>query len=67
MIDAAPEPLANGSWGTGVFIERHTGAEVLVKSFFAANYYATQVDALAHSANFGKRIVEGRVPGCSVP
>ena len=65
-IHPAPLPLANGRWNHEVYVARDKGYEWVERKFSTATSFATQEEAIAHCITFGKQIIDGKVPNCSV-
>jgi hypothetical protein len=62
-IIARPYQLhATGLWTVEVEIRR----KGRLRAFSAVARYATEAEATAQSLDFGRRIVSGQVPGCSI-
>ncbi len=53
-------------WTLDVEIVRHTGDAVSRRPFTARNKFQTQEEAIARCFAFGKRIIDGKVKGCTV-
>lgn len=64
IIWAAPYRLADsGEWKLTVNILRKSGD--IVKTFHG-NTFKTQEEAISASLRYGKLIIDGMIPGCSV-
>jgi len=48
FIEARPDQLQAGGWHINVLIERHTGADVRVRSISAGNIFIYEDEAIAH-------------------
>ncbi len=66
VIRPAPFPLADGRWNHEVYVVRDRGYELVERKFFSATSFATREEAIAHCIAFGKQIIDGTVPNCSV-
>ncbi len=66
IIDAQPEHLEGNKWSLNLYIERHTGSDVRERHFFARKTFDTEEMALAHCIDFGRQIIDGKYPNCSV-
>ena len=67
IVRASPYKLAEtGHWSLNIYIVRHKGYETVERSFSAANTFPTREEAVAHGFDFGRRIIDGEVEGCSV-
>lgn len=60
VIEAAPDPLKDGRWSTKVIIWKFQGDSLTQKPFSANNIWNSEIDAINHSFNFGKLIVDGK-------
>ena len=56
-----------GRWTLDIQIERHTGPDMHVKGFNAADTFDTNEAAVEGCIVFGRRIIDGQVPGLSPP
>ena len=56
----------NKRWTTKILIGKHSWAGVSEKHCFDNRTFATKDEAIAHCLDFGRRIVDGEVEGCSV-
>ncbi len=66
-IRATPLQLPeSGEWTLDIEIVRDTGDAVNLRSFSARNKFSTQEEAIARCFAFGKRIIDGKVKGCTV-
>jgi len=60
VIEAAPDRLIDGRWSTKVIIWKLRGDSITQKPFSANNIWNSEIDAINHSFNFGKQIVDGK-------
>ncbi len=66
-IRATPLQLPeSGEWTLDIEIVRHPGDAVNLRPFSARNKFRTQEEAIARCFAFGKRIIDGKVKGCTV-
>jgi hypothetical protein len=66
-IQAVPRKLANGGkWELNIKILRHSESATKVRNFFAADTYDTREEAVQNCFRFGKQIIDGQLPGCTV-
>lgn len=66
-IKASPHQLAeSGEWSLNIYVTHHKGGEILEKNFSAADTFKTRDDAIFHCHNFGRQIIDGKVPGCTI-
>jgi hypothetical protein len=66
-IKASPYQLAeSGYWSLNIYITHHKGGETLEKNFSAAKTFKTRDEAVTHCLNFGRKIIDGEVQGCTV-
>jgi hypothetical protein len=63
-IRPAPFPAADGRWNHEVYLRRDRGC--VERKFFSASSFETREEAMAHCIAFGKQIIDGMVPDCSV-
>lgn len=66
IIRPAPLPLADGRWNHEVYVVRDRGYELVERKFFSAASFATREKAIAQCVAFGKQVIDGAVPNCSV-
>jgi len=68
-IEAAPQHLVyTGQWEVNVFISWSTkDAKVESRYFHSTIRHATKAEATAHSLTYGRQIIEGKIPGLSIP
>lgn len=57
-LTARPIPLASGKWTTEVRIRRNA----VVRPFTAADEFNTEDEAILHSLNLGRQIIDGKIP-----
>ena len=62
----APLLLADGRWNHVVYVGRDRTHETIERKFFSASSFETREEAVAHGYAYGKQIVDGEVPNCSV-
>jgi len=68
VIQASPYQLAEGGrWSTHLEISRVDGDLLTTMPYSAGNTHDSEEDAIKHSLNFGRKIIDGEVPGCSAP
>lgn len=66
-IQAAPLQLAdNGQWQINIQILRHSERETVSRNFSAGDSYARRDDAVKNCFQFGRQIIDGQSPNCSV-
>ncbi len=66
-IHATPQQLRDsGNWNIHLTITKFRGPGVTEKMFTAANTFKTQQEAIEHCINFGKQIIDGNSPTCTV-
>lgn len=67
-IIARPRQLAEDlRWTTNINIARWVNGEYRSDNFFANDTFETRDEATAACIQFGRRIIDGEVPGCSPP
>jgi hypothetical protein len=66
VIRPVPLALADGRWNHEVYVVREREYKLVERKFFSAAYFATREEAIAHCIAFGKQIIDGTVPNCSV-
>jgi hypothetical protein len=67
LIEATPDQLADlMKWTLHLYIFRHSGGGVRSKDFSARNIFDTEEEAAAACVDFGKRIIDGEIEGCTV-
>jgi hypothetical protein len=58
-IHAAPHQLADtGEWTLNIGIFHDGGGQIRLRQFSAANFFKTRDEAVVHSFNFGKQIID---------
>jgi hypothetical protein len=66
-IEAHPYQLADsGEWTINTHILIQRGSEITERPFYAGNKFQTEAEAAAHCIDFGRQIIDGKVPGCIV-
>jgi hypothetical protein len=65
-IVAKPNQLTNGTWSLNIVIVEHRGDQTNTKPFSASNTFQSQEEAIQQCLEFGKRIIDGDVKGCSL-
>ena len=61
VITPIPDQLAeSGRWTVKVSIARHSSSGVSQRPYSAANTYPTEEEAIKHSLNFGRQIIDGK-------
>lgn len=66
-IKASPYNLAeSGDWSLNMYIIHHKAGETREKNFSTAQTFKTRDEAVSHCHNFGRQIIDGQVPGCTV-
>lgn len=66
-IRATPLQLPESrEWTLDIDIVRLTGDAMNLRPFSARNKFRTQEEAIAHCFALGKKIIDGRVKGCTV-
>ncbi len=66
-IRATPLQLPESrEWTLDIEIVRHPGNGVNPRPFSARNRFRTKEEAIARCFAFGKRIIDGKVKGCTV-
>jgi len=67
IVDAVPYKLADShQWTLDIDIWRDLGSEINIRHFSAKTTFETEEEAIYHCFNFGKQIIDGKYPGCSV-
>lgn len=66
VIRPTPKSLVNGGWNGDMNVVLDKGHEIAEKFFFAETIFATPQEAIAHCIEFGKRVIDGEVPNCTV-
>ncbi|TKB63528.1 MAG: hypothetical protein E8D48_04480 [Nitrospira sp.] len=66
-IQAAPYQLDDsGEWQVNLHIFRHREHESRSRKFSAGSSYKTREEAMANCFQFGKQIIDGQLPTCTV-
>lgn len=66
-VRAASQQLAeSGEWTLRAVISFHKENETAEKIVSTANTFKTEEEANHHSLEFGRRVIDGLVPGCGV-
>jgi hypothetical protein len=63
-IRPAPLPSADGRWIHEVYVRRDTG--YVERKFFSESSSETEEEAIAYCVTYGKKIIDRKVPNCSV-
>ena len=66
IIKANTSLLKTGEWNTEIEILKDKGNEIIGKPFVSKNTYKTKDSAIIANLIFGKKIIDGDIPGCSV-
>ena len=69
IINPAPYQLTeSGPWTLSLTITRHRDSEgeTREKNFSTSDAYDSKEEAIQHSINFAKRIIDGEVKSCTV-
>jgi hypothetical protein len=67
QIRPTPHELRDSNaWTLDIQIWKDQGSEVDAHLFSARNTFATREEAVLQGVQFGRRIIDGNVPGCSV-
>ena len=66
VIRPAPEYLVDlKCWSVKVWLDRHSGDAVHMKHFTAKQTAATEEEAVAHSLEYGRQVIDGQITGVS--
>jgi len=65
-VHAASLLLPSGEWSLEVHITVQRGNEIHTKPFTGSDTFFSEVEAIRHGLDFGKRIIDGKVEDCSV-
>ncbi len=65
-VHAASLLLPSGEWSLEVHITAQRGDEIQTKPFTGSDTFFSEVEAIRHCLDFGKRIIDGEVEDCSV-
>ena len=57
----------DGRWTLDINIWRDSGSETAVTPFSSSTTFGTRDEAVQHCINFGRQIIDGKVPGCTAP
>jgi len=57
----------DGRWTLDINIWRDSGSETVVTPFSSSTTFATRDEAVQHCINFGRQIIDGKIPGCTAP
>ncbi len=67
QIQPAPVALDDGGWTTQVYIHQLKGLEMIYNKYIAGNVWETKKEAIEGSAEYGRRIIDGKVLGLTPP
>ena len=68
VIDARTHQLADDNrWSLDISIEHHTDERVQVQTYGAVNTFETRDEAVQHCIDYGRKIIDGKVAGCTAP
>ena len=68
-FEIEPEPLRDPNtqqWSISVIIYKHKGHSVINRQFTGKNTFKTEKEAIDHSIDFGKQIIDGKYHDFSV-
>ena len=65
-VHAASLLLPSGEWSLEVHITAQRGDEIQTKPFTGSDTFFSEVEAIRHCLDFGKRIIDGKVKDCGV-
>ncbi len=65
-VHAASLLLPSGEWNLEVHITAQRGDKIQTKPFTGSDTFFSEVEAIRHCLDFGKRIIDGEVEDCSV-
>ncbi len=65
-VHAASLLLSSGEWSLEVHITAQRDEEIQTKPFTGSDTFFSEVEAIRHCLDFGKRIIDGEVEDCSV-
>ena len=65
-VHAASLLLPSGEWSLEVHITAQRDEEIQTKPFTGSDTFFSEVEAIRHCLDFGKRIIDGEVEDCSV-
>jgi hypothetical protein len=67
IIEAVPHQLAESKeWTLNINIFKDTGSQTTVRPFSTRNTFDTKEEAIQHCFNFGRQIIDGKIPNCTV-
>ena len=67
QIRPAPRQLRDSlRWTTNLIILFDNGYEIVERQFFAANTFESEEEAIQACVEFGRQIIDGRIPNCAV-
>ena len=67
VIDPLPRQLQDSEkWTTNIHIEHYVGSEVRVHPYHAADTFDTKKEAIEACVEFGRQIIDGKIPNCTV-
>ncbi len=66
VVAAVPAELADTRWQVAVKIIAHLPSETVFRPFSAGNSFKTREEAVAHSFEFARQIIDGKREGLSV-
>ncbi len=67
IIEAVPHQLVKTmKWTHNINIHKDTGSQHKIRNFTSKSTFDTEAEAIQHCFNFGKQIVDGKVPTCTV-
>ncbi len=66
-IEADPQQLTgNNQWTVNIFIWMHRGGSSTDKQFTASQKFSSKEEATKHCFEYGKQIIDGKIPNSSV-
>lgn len=66
IIEAMPGQLMTGEWNTSLRIIKDSYSGTTSKQYISSDTYKTKEEAIKANLIFGKNIIDGTVPECSV-
>lgn len=67
VIEATPYQLSDSMvWTINIYIRFDMEEQITFRNFSAANTFKTKDEAIQHCIDFGRRIIDGEIPNCSV-
>ena len=66
IIPASYQLADDGKWAVQVYIAKEVGSERRERQFSAGNTFDKKARAERHCLDFGRKIIDGEIPGCSV-